>query len=487
MKTKINLKRRSFLQNLAMFTAGSSMFSSYGKLQLIQSAFAAPEDYASLTDHKSLVCVFLPGGNDALNTFIPNTDPEYQHYADVRQSMTINRAALHLINGGSHGFHPALTNLRDLYDSNKLAVIANTGNLFEPISRTEFFDHTDNNASLNVPPNLFAHDKQQEIWHTGLAPAAGIIYPGWGGRLADLLSTANTNPNVPPAFTIAGNNPWQASVNELNHSYSIEARTPISIGTFEAFNGQADVYADPRRPVRSAAWKAILDLPRTDPLQAHAANAFLDTRLRANLLRNKLQQNAISFQTPLPGANSLATQLRAVAEMISIREELGLKRQTFFVALSSWDTHKDQLEEHSRLLTLLNDALFSFQNTLEELGAEDSVTTFTASEFGRTLTSNGTGTDHAWATDYMVMGGAVDGGKIHGEVIEYSSTAEGIHRQEKLFGSQDVGSGRFIPKYSTDQYGATLAKWMGVTDNDLLNIYPNLGNFTVRDLGFMQS
>ncbi len=487
MKTKINLKRRSFIQNLALFAGGSSMLSSYGKLQLIQSALAAPGNYTDLQDYKSLVCVFLPGGNDAFNTFIPNTDVEYQRYASLRQHLAIDRADLKLIAGGGHGFHPSLSGLRDLYNNNKLAVTANIGNLFQPIIREDYFNFTDNNASLNVPPDLFAHDKQQEIWHTGLAPEAGAIFPGWGGRLADLIAAANTNPDVPPAFTIAGNNPWQASDSERSRSYSIEARTPVFIDTFQHLEGEA-TFHDPRRPIRSAAWDAILNLPRTDPLQVHAATAFLDTRRRANLLRNTLQQNPVSIETPLPEFNNLATQLRSVAEMISIREALGLKRQTFYVALNGgWDTHTSQLTNHTRLLTLLSDALSSFQDTLEELLIEDSVTTFTASEFGRSLTANGNGTDHAWATDYMVMGGAVEGGKIHGDQIQYSSVAVGEHRGEQLFGPQDVGSGRFIPKYSTDQYGATLAKWMGVTDSDLDAIFPNLMNFSNPDLGFMRA
>ncbi len=488
MKNKINLKRRTFLQNAALLTGGSAALSSYGKLQLIQSAAAAPGDYADLTDYKSLVCVFLPGGNDALNTFIPTTDTEYQSYASIRRHLAIDRTDLNLIADGSHGFHPSLAGVRDLYNSNQLAVAANIGNLFQPISREQYFNFTDNNTDLNVPPDLFAHDKQQEIWHSGLSPVVGIHHPGWGGRMIDLLATANTNPDAPPAFTLAGNNPWQVGENEFNrtYSYSTEDGVPISINTFQRFNG-VTTSDDPLRATRSAAWDAILNLQRTDPLQAHAARAFLDTRRRANLLRNELQQNSFSIQTPLPGG-SLASQLRAVAEMISLREALGLKRQTFFVTPSgSWDAHGSQLFDHARLLTQLSDGLSSFQNTLNELGVEDSVTTFTASEFGRSLSANGDGTDHAWATDYMVMGGAVDGGQIFGDQVQYSDVPEGEHFGEQLFGPQDVGSGRFIPEYSTDQYGATLAKWMGVNDDDLHTIFPNLENFVVKDLGFMKS
>jgi uncharacterized protein (DUF1501 family) len=491
MKTKINQNRRSFLQNFATLAGSSALLSSYGGLQLIQSAVAAPGNYAGLTDYKSLVCVFLPGGNDAFNTFVPNTDTEYQKYAAVRQNMAVARGSLHPIAGGSHGFHPTLPDLRDLYNTGKLAVINNVGNLFQPITRDEYFNHTDNHASLNLPLNLFAHDHQQETWQTSLAPVEGTVFPGWGGRMTDLLAAANTNPDVPPAFTIAGNNLWQSSEIESSRAFSLESRVPVFIDRFQRFNPFQGTYHDAQRLVRSLAWEEIINLPYTDPLQAHTATAFLDTRRRANLLRDALDQTP-EITTPYNDRNGLAQQLRAVAQMIAVRQDLGLKRQTFFVSLGSFDTHGDQLTDHPRLLAELNEALSSFQQALAFLQVEDSVTTFTASEFGRTLTSNGDGTDHAWATDYMVMGGAVDGGKMYGTPIEYSDVPEGVHATpgsapEKLFGPRDVGSGRFIPAYSTDQYGATLANWMGVNDDDLLTTFPNLENFSAHDLGFIKS
>lgn len=490
MKTNINQSRRSFLQNLAALAGSSALLSSYGGLQLIQSAVAAPGDYAGLTDYKSLVCVFLPGGNDAFNTFIPNTNAEYQKYVAVRSSdMAIDHGDLQLITSGSHGFHPALPGLRDLYNNNKLAVVQNVGNLFQPITRDEFFDHTDNHASLNVPSGLFAHDQQQETWQTGLAPEAGTINPGWGGRMIDLLAAANSDLDVPPAFSVAGNNLWQASEIESSRTFGLRNAVPVSIGRFGRFDPSATgTHNDAQRLARSLAWEKIIDeLPRTDPLQAQAAKAFRDTRLKSNRLRDAVEQ-VPTIIAPNNQESGFARQLRVVAHMIAAREALGLKRQTFFVSLGSFDTHGTQIQDHARLLGLLNDALTSFQQTLVDLNVnEDSVTTFTASEFGRSLTRNEDGTDHAWATDYMVMGGAVDGGKMHGDPMEYSNIAEGTHGEERLFGPNDVGSGRFIPAYSTDQYGATLARWMGVTNDDLLSIFPNLGNFAVHDLGFMKS
>lgn len=479
MNTKFKKNRRTFIQNFALLTGGSTLLSTFGNLQLMQSALAAPTgNYSGLNDNKSLVCVFLHGGNDSLNTLIPYSNAEYQKYANVRQNMAIAHNQLLAVNGNSHGFHPSLPGLRDLYNEGRLAVASNIGNLFEPIHRDDYFDYlAGNNPGLNIPPDLFSHSHQQEIWQTNLAPQPGNIHPGWGGTMNDLLVSANSNPEIPSAFTISGNNLWQASTN--TRSFGIQAGAGIA--DFDDLNNST---WPPQQPGRSDAWNKILNLSRTDALQIQATNSFKETQTRANLLRNAYQQ-APTFQTPYNNKNSLASQLRSVAKLIAVRDSLGLKRQTFFVSAGAYDTHGDQLAAHSRLLSELNDALFSFQRTMQELGVEDSVTTFTASEFGRTLTSNGRGTDHAWATDYLVMGGAVNGGIIHGEPIEYSDVAQGQHLTETLFGDQDVGSGRFIPKYSTDQYGSTLAKWMGINDVDQDTIFPNLNSFSIRDLGLL--
>ncbi|MCK5829829.1 MAG: DUF1501 domain-containing protein [Methylococcales bacterium] len=480
MKKKFNQNRRSFIQNLALFTGGSAMLSTYGNLQLMQSALAAPNSYSGLTDNKSLVCVFLLGGNDALNTLVPYKNTEYNKYAAARESMAIARNQLLPINGNNHGFHPSLPDLRDLYNEGTLAVANNVGNLFEPVTSQAYFDYlAGSNPGLNIPPDLFSHSHQTEIWQTNLAPKPGSIHPGWGGAINDLLFSANSNPNTPSAFTIAGNNLWQAGVN--TRSFGISPGADI-----DDFNDFTNATWPPHQSSRHDAWNKILNLPRTDILQLQAAKSFKDTQTRAGALRDAFRQ-APSFTTPFNDRNSLALQLRSVAKMIAARDSLGLKRQTFFVSLGPFDTHGNQLMAHSQLLSTLNEALVSFQQSLVELRLQDSVTTFTASEFGRTLTSNGKGTDHAWATDYMVMGGAVDGGKMHGDPIQYSGQPIGQHISENLFSAQDIGSGRFIPKYSTDQYGATLAKWMGINDTDLGTIFPNLNNFSVRNLGFMRS
>ncbi len=472
------INRRRFLQRMAWLGGGSALLATQNRFRLINAALAAPGNYANLSDYKSLVCVFLMGGNDSHNMFVPYANAEYQKYRKVRQGMAIARNRLLPVRGNQYAFHPNLPGLRNLYNQGKIAVAANIGPLFEEITPTAYFDFLDgNNAGLNIPRNLFSHSDQQETWQTGQSTEAGKIHPGWGGKMADRLMAANTNPAVPISFTLSGNNPWQAGLS--THPFGI--RPGQGIGTFEDFDQRE---WPPWQASRAAAWDAILKLQSSHLLEQQAAAAFLDTRKRANLLRGALDQSP-PLQTPYNQENNLAQQLRTIARLIAARETLGLKRQIFFATLGSFDTHGMQLTEHETLFNLLNEALVSFQETLKELSVEDSVTTFTASEFGRTLTINGDGTDHAWAGDFLVMGGAVDGGKIHGEPIEYSDQPLGEFWGEKLFGPRDVGSGRFIPKYSSDQYGATLAKWMGITDGDLNAIFPNLNNFPARDLGFM--
>ncbi|HHJ38474.1 MAG: hypothetical protein AXA67_12920 [Methylothermaceae bacteria B42] len=472
------INRRRFLQRMAWLGGGSALLATQNQFRLLNAALAAPGKYANLTDHRSLVCVFLMGGNDSHNMFVPYANAEYQKYKKVRQGMAIARSQLHPVRGSQYAFHSNLKGLRDLYNEGRLAIVNNIGPLFGEITPTAYFDFLEgNNAGLNVPRNLFSHSDQQETWQTGKSTGAGKIHPGWGGKMADRLMAANTNPAVPISYTLSGNNPWQAGV--VSHPFGIQPGQ--GVGSFEDFDQRE---WPPWQKSRAAAWDAILKLQSSHLLQQQAAASFLNTRKRANLLRNALEQSP-PLQTPYNPENNLAQQLRTIAKLIAARESLGLKRQIFFASLGSFDTHSMQLTEHQNLFTSLNDALVSFQRTLEELNVEDSVTTFTASEFGRTLTINGDGTDHAWACDLLVMGGAVDGGKVHGEPIEYSDQSLGEHWGEKLFGPRDVGSGRFIPKYSTDQYGATLAKWMGITDGDLIKIFPHLNNFSTRDLGFM--
>ncbi|MEM7253631.1 MAG: DUF1501 domain-containing protein [Pseudomonadota bacterium] len=468
--------RRRFLKKAAVAAAGTGLLATHSKLDLMRAAMA--NGYQNLTDSKALVCIFLFGGNDSTNTLIPYAQSEYNKYAAVRQNMKIPRGQLLPVSGNQYGFHPNMPGVRNLYNQGKLAVVSNVGNLFAPINRNQYFEYVEGqNRNLNVPPHLFSHSHQQETAQTNSAAEPGVVFPGWGGLIADRVVVANDDPAVPMLYTLAGNNLWLAG----DSAGSFSLRPGRDIPSFSHFN-----YGTwpPQETGRSDAWDAVLGLTRSHVLERQAALSYINTRDRAELLRSALAQAPDISASP-PNGNHFAQQLETVAKMIAVSEVLGMKRQVFFCSQGGWDTHGGQLNRHADLLTTLDGALTYFQTALEELNVDDRVTTFTASEFGRTLTSNGDGTDHAWAADWLVMGADVDGGQMHGTPIQYSASAQGQHWGKPLFGPNDVGSGRFIPAYSTDQFGATVAKWFGVSDADLSAIFPNLDAFAVRDLGFM--
>lgn len=465
MNNKTNQQRRRFIKNLGLVTGGASLLASQSKLQLISSAFAA--DYTGLDDYKSLVCIFQPGGNDAINMLPPYAQTAYQNYASIRQALAIPREQLLPINGGQYGFHPSMSNVRDLYNSGALAVVADVGNLFRPTTLDDFKNRN------GTPPDLFAHNLQAETWQTTRPPHVGARLPGWGGLMADLLNSANANTGLFPSFsTASGTNFWQSG--NHTHQFSVSSGGVSDFGNLEGSNASSS-------SSRTQAWNRILGLQQNNVLKAQTAETISAARQRIAILQGVLN-NAPEIAT-FSGNGDLGHQLRMVARLISAREELGMKRQFFFVtAGAGWDTHGTHLSDHANLLTQLNDALAYFYQTTQQLGISDSVTSFTASEFGRTLTSNGDGTDHAWGSQYMVMGGAVNGGAIHGEIpaIELGGPKDAVDEG-------GIPAGRIIPEYSVDQYGATLAKWMGITDADLSAIFPNLDNFSLRDLGFMNS
>jgi uncharacterized protein (DUF1501 family) len=484
MKNAIHLGRREFLRRMGISVGALGMWSMQDNLRLMGNAMAATVGGDLTTGYRSLVCVFLYGGSDSWNMTVPTGLTAYNKYAAVRQNQSLARASLLPAKGGAagFGFHPSMAGLRNLYDENRLAVVANTGNLFEPVTSAQVFTQMEGgNPGVVIPPELFTHSHQTETWQTALPSVPGVANEGWGGRMADLIAESGGSV-FPPSFTLTGNNAWQGAQNAQAYGLRplFDENGQLIIDDFRHFNGASwPVWA----PSRAQAWQQILALASGHPLESQAKSSLANTKQSADLLRSTLGSSTIT--TPYNSNNPLAVQLRAAARLIAARQNLGLHRQIIFVSLGGWDTHSNHLQDHGNLAGLLSEALESFYRTTVELGIENSVTTFTATEFGRTFTSNGDGVDHAWATDLMVMGGAVKGGQIHGEPIQYSDVPVGVHWGENLFGANDVGSGRFIPKYSTDQYGATLAKWMGFSDIDLLGIFPNLNNFTQKNLGFM--
>ena len=446
-----NISRRRFLRN-AMGTgfASSSMVGTLGSL-------AATQSLAADGDYKALVCVFFLGGNDSFNMVVPSSLTEYNEYAAARQNLAIAQADLLALNplvsdGASYGLHPSMPEVQSLFNSGQLAVSANVGALVTPTTRDDFI-----NNSVPLPPNLFSHNSQQNFWQS--VEAFGAQNVGWSGRMAEILEATYGGGSLPINISMSGANLLQ--VGEQSTAYSVSASGAPNIGGF----GSA-----PRKAAIEAMFAASSSNADTHLFESAFARTMSRSYSFVDLLGTGLDL------TPAPttvfGADGLSQNLRTVAHIIAARSQLNMQRQIFFVGYGGWDTHDDQLTRHVGLLSTVSQALSAFQTEMLAIGCNDAVTTFTASDFGRTLTSNGDGSDHGWGSHQLVMGGAVAGQQINGSMPPVV-----------IDGPEDSGRGRIIPSTSVDQYGAAMARWFGVSESDLDSIFPNLSNFGTRDIG----
>ena len=445
-------------------------------------------------DYRALVCVFFYGGNDSHNMVVP-LDARYAAYAGNRGPLALPRSALeataiHDPVQGPFALHPRMTGSAALFGSGKLAVVSNVGVLLRPTTRADY------ERNLDLPPQLFSHDDQQESWST--CTPGSLTKEGWGGRLADLLQSATTGPMPIGVATGASGvffKGFQTTAQEVA-AYRM-ATVPI-VQRIRAWR-EGDVLARPQD-----VYQSLITASRTNLLQQQygetaartvAGNDFVLGALYSGPDGGGRYRERFPIGTAFPANNPLAAQLRSVAMLIAARQALGVKRQIFFVfAGGSFDTHSDQFDAtysaqrpgpadpailfgtHADLLQQVDSAVTAFHASTVELGVQDSVTTFTASDFGRTFTSNGKGSDHGWGSHHLVIGGAVKGGRLHGNFH---------NAQLGAANPVDAGQGRLIPDFGVDQYAATLAKWFGATGSDLGVVFPNLRNFGATDLGFM--
>lgn len=421
------------------------------------SVLAEAATLEGFSDYKALVCVFLLGGNDSWSMVVPRSEAEYNAYAASRQNLAIARDALVPIvpmDNGDYGFHPAMGEMGELFDQGRCAVVANVGPLIAPTTLEQYLAKT-----VPVPPQLFSHNDQQGQWHTlrGRFPSK----TGWAGRMADALAGQLAGQRLPLNVSLSGSTLFQAGT----------SATPYVMGAAGADSLKA-FGSSGKRLARQSAFERILGADH--PSVYERAYADVHERALANAqLVNSALASAPPLATVFPGS-PLASQLQTVAKMIAVREQLGMSRQVFFVAAGGFDTHDEQLTEQPGLLANVSASLAAFHAATVELGVASSVTAFTQSDFGRSLSSNGDGSDHAWGGVQMVVGDAVRGREIYGQypVLEIGA-------------ANDVGGGRFIPAVSSDQYAATLARWFGIDDAQMSLIAPNLDNFAQRDLGFM--
>lgn len=467
------MDRRNFLRKTILGAlGGAGLYSACGNLQLLQAATLGYGTRA-FTDYRALVCVYLYGGNDGLNTVVPYDLASYQQYSTTRATLALPRSALLALEpqpggapagGVSYGLQSAIrskdavgtTGLQELFNTGKAAIVANVGTLVAPVTKAQY-----QNNSVPLPPQLFSHDDQQIYWQTSRSDDANNL--GWAGRIADLLQDANPGATLPMNMALSGTNVLQRAVN--SSAYGVGAGGP---GKFERFGGTGGAE-------REAALLALFDsnsATQRHPIEREFVSAFERSYVNSTDVRAALASASPQIQTAFP-ATTLGSQLKMVAQLIQVREALGLKRQVFFVSAGGFDTHDSQLSDHPVLLAELAQAMTAFYNATVELQVASNVTAFTASDFGRTLSSNGDGSDHGWGSHHFVLGGAVRGGRYYGTFPQLIND-----------GPDDAAWGQIIPSTSVDQYSATLAQWFGVENTELDVIFPNLNNFAARNLGF---
>jgi len=499
MKTSAEIaSRRSILKAAAAGCGMMTQASLVSTLLNLQATKAAVAAGGGGGGYKAMVCLFLYGGNDSFNMLVPRNNPssnnptEYDDYASARGGyddavnnpggLALQESALLAINdpsnlsGRSFGLHPHLGHdARDdtsndvnngvnggvakLYNDGKLSFVANIGSLVEPTNRTDY----DNRS--NLPLGLFSHADLQRHWMTG-APHTRSQITGWGGRMADLLASTNQNPNVSMNVSINGVNMFQNGNNV----------TPYIIGQ----NGATEVTYYKTNNKQNRMFKNNMDNILNQTYSNLLAKTFAETN------RNSIDA-AIDFNEKVDNVTittkfdpeSLSQRFKKIAQVIGASGTLQQNRQVFFISLGGFDNHADLLDAQNSLMPQISRALGSFDAAMTELGCADDVVTFTASDFARTLGSNGKGSDHAWGGQQLVMGGGIDGGKVFGDFpLSLSSPIDPTN------GNLDLGRGRLIPTTSVDELAAELAMWFGVDNaSDLDLVLPNIGRFYSYNAG----
>jgi uncharacterized protein (DUF1501 family) len=458
----MSLTRRDLLR-MSCCTAGAlGAAASFHRFGLVQALAQSPSQY------QALVCIFLFGGNDANNMLIPNDTAGYANYLKYRvavasgglaleQSTLLPIASKTAQNGEtSFGLHPNLPEVQNLFTTGKLAFLANVGPLNQAVTRAQYQAH-----SLPIPANLFSHADQQNQWQS--LELDGFYKTGWAGRLADNLGGLNSSSIFPPITSVAGSAIF--CTGQQTQPYALIPGTTPGLSGFDSSASSS---------ARLQALQQLLTFDTGVSLIQSASSITSNS-----LSDSKTLSTALASLTPLQTifpTTSIGAQLKQVAQLLAVRSSLSLNRQVFFCSLGGFDTHSNQIATQETLFAELSPALNAFYNATVELNLAQQVTSFTMSDFSRTYqpASDG-GSDHAWGSVQMIMGGAVAGGDIYGTMPTFTPG-----------GPSDVGAnGRWIPTTAIDQYGATLANWFGVPVADFAVIFPNLANFSTQTLDFI--
>jgi uncharacterized protein (DUF1501 family) len=444
--------RRDMLRLACCSAAGASLVSGLSKLGLVSALAQGTSGY------KALVCIFMFGGNDSNNMLVP-TDSRYTQYLQARSVLALPQSQLLplQINGQSiYGLHPNMPEMQGYFNSQKsLAIVANVGTLVQPTTQASY------RAFKNLPENLFSHSDQQDQWQS--AQLAGTPVSGWAGKVADNVQTFNAAAQFPPILSISGSPVFCTGIS--TRPFSMDPGQPPGLNGFDPSAASQARYAATQQLLTFDSGLSMVQ----------AANSVTGQAVKFAQVLSDALKSIPPLQTLFPGSY-LGQQLQQVAQVISARSALGVSRQIFFCAVGGFDTHADQLPQQVQLLSDVSKSMSSFYQATQELGVANQVTTFTLSEFSRTLEPGSSGgSDHAWGAHQMILGGAVKGNAIYGTFPTLV-----------LSGPDDADqNGRWIPTTALDQYAATLASWFGVGAGNLPSIFPNLVNFTSSNLGFL--
>jgi uncharacterized protein (DUF1501 family) len=460
MRIHTNQSRRTFLRRTAQLSAAGVAAPLAGSFGLIGEAAAATAD-----DYKALVCVFLYGGNDYANTLPPYDQSSYDLYYNARPALALDRSSLagtalspaNDLGGRQYALNPALAPLMQLFGSGKLAVLLNVGTLVQPTTKIQYQART-----VQLPPKLFSHNDQESYFQASGAEGAPT---GWGGRIGDLVEASNGNASL-TCINASGQAVFLSGRYAQPYTVALSG-PPALLNGSQRIGGSATAASALQQIITSSGGRMFAQEYAKVAVRALEIGGTVSTAL-ANAPEN--------YFTLFPRDSPLAAQLKIVARMIAVSAELGMKRQVFFVSLGGWDMHDGLPTRHPALLGQLAQAMKAFYDTTVQLGVADKVTSFTASDFGRSLVGNDDGSDHGWGSMHFVLGGAVQGQRIYGTPPDVGADT-----------NDDVDSGRLIPTTSVDQYAATLASWFGVAPGDLTTVMPNLQNFNPSswNLGFV--
>ena len=469
-----HISRRRFLGQASCAAVSSiPILSTLLNLKLAQDVAAVTAPAAG--EYRALVCLFLSGGNDSFNMLVPRDAAGYATYQSSRSNLALTPAQLtdiHPIGLTDFAVHGGMPEVANLFETGKAAFVANVGTLIEPVqNRTQVAQNL-----KRLPLGLYSHSDQIEQWQTSVPHARSGI--GWGGRMVDLIKDLNSNQIVPMQISLDGSNVWQAG-----NTVAEYAITPSGATGLAGYDPGWVQYADVQNAM-SAAVDSQLAQQYTN-LLAQTFNTRKKQALDAYQTFAAASAPALPNGVTFPGTY-VGSRLQMIAKAIQGRAALGAVRQTYFVQWGGWDHHDDVLGNQGVMLPQISAAIGAFYNALTALGIADKVTLFTASDFGRTLTSNSRGSDHAWGSNQLVVGGAVNGRRIFGQYPSLAINPDTGPEVNPL----DTGRGRFIPTTSCDQFFAELALWLGVSPSNLPLVLPNIGNFystagSTAPVGFM--